>query len=59
MLGAAEAEIITLGIVSKPRNVVLVPIKGFHSASGFRKQSGTQCLDAKMLEFGVLGFLWE
>ena len=59
MLGATEAKIITVGIVSKPKNVMLVPIKGFCSASGFKKRSGTQCPDARMQEFGVFGFLWE
>ena len=59
VLGAAEAKVITVGIVSKPKNVMFVPRKGFCSASGFKKWSGTQHPDARMLEFGIFGFLWE
>lgn len=59
VLSAAEAEIITVGIASKPRNVLLAPIKGFCALSGFKKQSGRQHLDAKVLEFWMFGFLWE
>lgn len=47
------------GVVSKPRNVLLVLIKRFCSASGFKKLSGRQRLHAKMLEFWMFGFLWE
>ena len=47
------------GMASKPRNVLLAPIKGFCSVSGFKKEPGRQCLDANMLEFWMFGFLWE
>lgn len=57
--GAVRAEIITVGIVPKPRNVLPVPIERFCFASGFKEQSGRQCLHAKTLEFWIFGFLWE
>lgn len=58
-LSAAETEVIAVGIASKPRNVLLAPIKGFCALSGFKKQSGRRRLEAKMLEFWMFGFLWE
>lgn len=57
--GAVRAEIIPVGIVPKPRNVLPVPIKRFCFASGFKEQSGRQCSHAKTLEFWIFGFLWE
>lgn len=59
MRGAPEAEGILVGVASKLRNVLLSLIKGFSALCGFKKQSGRQCLEARMLEFWMFGFLWE
>lgn len=52
MLGAARVKLITVGVVSKPRNVLLALIERFRAASGVQKQSGTVlgCPDA-----GIVG----